>query len=191
MTPTRTRLVTADDASALAEVRAAQRERLQPFEPQRDDDFYTEDGQGVRVAQQLALHAGGTCVPLVIVDEADRLVGEMTLSSVIRGAFQSASVGYWVSSRVEGRGVASAALRDLQTIAFDTLGLHRLQGETLTHNIASQKVLERSGFVRYGTAPDYLQIDGRWQEHALYQCIAPDSARTGRAESRRRADVAE
>ena len=45
---------------------------------------------------------------------------------------------------------------------------------TLTRNVASQRVLERAGFVRYGTAPDYLQIDGRWQEHAIYQCIAPE-----------------
>jgi ribosomal-protein-alanine N-acetyltransferase len=169
---TGTRLVTPDDAPALAEVRAAERVRLQPFEPRRDAEFYTEAGQRRRIAQQLTLHAEGRSVPLAIVDDSGRVVGEMSLNSIIRGAFQSASVGYWVAAHAEGRGVASAALRDLQNIAFGPLALHRLQGETLTHNIASQKVLERAGFVRYGTAPDYLQIDGRWQEHVLYQCIA-------------------
>jgi ribosomal-protein-alanine N-acetyltransferase len=186
-----TRLVTVDDAAALARVRTAQRRRLRPFEPRRDDDFYTEDGQRTRIASRLALHADGQCVPLVIVDESGRVVGERILSSVIGGAFQSASVGYWVSSDVEGRGLATSALRDLQAIAFGTLGLHRLQGETLTHNIASQKVLERAGFVRYGTAPDYLQIDGRWQEHALYQCIAVGSARPAQGRTTAPGDVAE
>jgi ribosomal-protein-alanine N-acetyltransferase len=191
VTSTRTRLVAMDDAALLAEIRVAERARLQPFEPRRDPEFYTEHGQRSRVAEHLALHADGRCVPLVIVDGSDRVVGEMTLASIILGAFQSASVGYWVAAHAEGGGVASAALQDLQTIAFGTLGLHRLQGETLTHNVASQRVLERAGFVRYGTAPNYLQIDGRWQEHALYQCIAPEPVRSDEARLRRLADVAE
>ncbi|MET0819842.1 MAG: GNAT family protein [Aeromicrobium sp.] len=191
MTGTGTRLVTTDDAAALAELRTTERARLQPFEPRREAHFYSADGQRSRISEQLALHADGRCVPLVIVDESEGVVGEMTLASIIRGAFQSASVGYWVSERVEGRGVASAALGDLQAVAFGPLGLHRLQGETLIRNTASQKVLERAGFVRYGTAPEYLQIDGRWQEHALYQCIAPEQVRPDEARLRRLGDVAE
>jgi ribosomal-protein-alanine N-acetyltransferase len=173
VTATSTRLVRPGDARGLAAVRVANRERLRPYEPIRTDDFYTEPGQRAVIDERLALHADDRCVPLAIVDADDEVVGEMTLSSVIRGAFQSASVGYWVSDHVAGRGAASAALRDARQIAFGRLGLHRLQGETLTDNVASQRVLERAGFVRYGVAPDYLRIDGRWQEHVLYRCIAP------------------
>lgn len=53
----------------------------------------------------------------------------------------------------------------------DVLGLHRLQAETLVHNIASQRVLEKNGFSRYGMAPEYLKIDGAWQDHLMYQRI--------------------
>lgn len=172
MTGTSTRLVRLDDVPALAAARTAERDRLQPFEPQRGDAFYSEEGQAAAISERLALHDDDRALPLVIVDSDDAVVGEMSLSSIIRGAFQSASVGYWVAQRVEGRGVATAALRDLRAIAFGELRLHRLQGETLVDNRASQTVLERAGFARYGTAPDYLRIDGRWQEHVLYQCIA-------------------
>ncbi len=174
-TGTRTRLTRLDDAAGLSAVRTAERARLQVFEPRRDDWFVSEDGQRAAIAERLALHADGRALPLVIVDDADAVVGEMSLNSVVGGAFQSASVGYWVSERAAGRGVATAALRDLRSTAFDEWALHRLQGETLTHNLASQAVLVHAGFVRYGTAPDYLQIDGRWQEHELFQCIAPTS----------------
>jgi ribosomal-protein-alanine N-acetyltransferase len=58
-------------------------------------------------------------------------------------------------------------------IAFEELKLHRVQAETLLHNVASQRVLERNGFVRYGVAPDYLQIAGEWQDHAMYQVVRP------------------
>jgi ribosomal-protein-alanine N-acetyltransferase len=34
-------------------------------------------------------------------------------------------------------------------------------------------VLEHNGFVRFGVAPSYLEIDGRWQDHLLHQALAP------------------
>jgi ribosomal-protein-alanine N-acetyltransferase len=51
------------------------------------------------------------------------------------------------------------------------LRLHRAEAGTLVHNIGSQRVLERNGFARYGLAPKYLRIAGRWQDHVLFQRI--------------------
>lgn len=36
---------------------------------------------------------------------------------------------------------------------------------------AARRVLEHNGFVRFGTAPAYLRIAGRWQDHVLYQVL--------------------
>ena len=57
--------------------------------------------------------------------------------------------------------------------AFDELGLHRVEAGTLVHNVGSQRVLERNGFVRFGLAPQYLRIAGRWQDHVLFQVLNP------------------
>jgi ribosomal-protein-alanine N-acetyltransferase len=54
-------------------------------------------------------------------------------------------------------------------VAFVELELHRIEAGTLLDNVASQRVLERNGFVRFGVAPGYLNIAGRWQDHAMYQ----------------------
>jgi limonene-1,2-epoxide hydrolase len=61
-------------------------------------------------------------------------------------------------------------------VAFAELGLHRIEAGTLPHNARSQAVLERNGFVRFGLAPAYLKIAGRWQDHVLYQALAGGSA---------------
>jgi ribosomal-protein-alanine N-acetyltransferase len=90
----------------------------------------------------------------------------------VRGAFQSCSLGYWVSADANGRGLATRAVREIAGIAFGGLGLHRIQAATLLDNARSQRVLERNGFVRIGMAPAYLNIAGRWQDHFLYQLIA-------------------
>ncbi len=48
-----------------------------------------------------------------------------------------------------------------------------MEAGTLVHNLGSQRVLERNGFVRFGLAPQYLRIAGRWQDHVLFQVLNP------------------
>jgi [ribosomal protein S5]-alanine N-acetyltransferase len=167
----RTRLVTLDDVSALAELLRLNREFLAPWEPVRADAYFTEDGQRAAVTELLERHAQGTCLPHVIVDDTGAVVGRMTLNDIVRGAFQSGHLGYWVGAAHNGRGLATAAVGDLVRVAFEELRLHRIQAGTLLHNIGSQRVLERNGFVRFGMAPQYLNIAGRWQDHVLYQVV--------------------
>ncbi len=49
-----------------------------------------------------------------------------------------------------------------------------MQAGTLPHNGRSQQVLAKNGFVRFGLAPRYLRIAGRWQDHVLYQRLSDD-----------------
>ena len=55
------------------------------------------------------------------------------------------------------------------------LGLHRVQAETVLANVASQRVLDRAGFERYGLAPGHLRIAGRWQDHLMFQRLNEDA----------------
>ena len=172
-----TRLVSPDDAPVLAQLRRQNLEFLTPFQPAQDDEHLTVGYQRKRIATLLELHDRGECVPYVIMDSADSadsdpaVVGQVTINNIVRGAFQSGSIGYWVSEHATGRGLASRAVAELKLAAFTRLELHRLEAGTLTGNIRSQRVLERNGFERYGLAPRYLKIAGRWQDHILFQVL--------------------
>ena len=63
------------------------------------------------------------------------------------------------------------AVAEAADYAANQLGLHRLQAETLVHNVRSQKVLEKNGFSRYGLAQKYLKIAGEWQDHIMFARI--------------------
>ena len=171
-----TRLNTPDDAPAVAELLQVNRAFLAPWEPIRDDDYFTVQGQSVAIRSALERYEQGTALPAVILGESGRVVGRITLSDIVRGPFQPCHLGYWVSEAQNGRGLATAAVRDMIRVAFGELGLHRIQAGTLLHNAGSQRVLERNGFVRFGVAPAYLNIAGRWQDHALYQIVNDDFA---------------
>ena len=164
------------DTAALAQLVRANREFLAPTSPMRSDDYFTDEGQRRAVLASREAAENGTALPMVIVVGGE-LVGTLNLNSIIRGAFQSASIGYWVSQERNGEGIASAAVAAAKAIAADELGLHRIQAETLLDNTASQRVLLRNGFVQYGTAPNYLKIAGHWQDHALFQVTFPDVER--------------
>jgi len=173
------RLITPADAAALAALVRANREFLAPWEPLREADYFTEAGQLADIARALQRHETGNALPCVILDEGGAVVGRITLNGIVRGAFQSCSVGYWLSAAVGRRGLATAALRDIKATAFGELGLHRIQAETLPNNVPSQRVLARNGFVRIGFAPRYLKIAGRWQDCILYQVISDAAADPG------------
>ncbi len=165
-----TRLIAVSDAAALAELVVRNREFLAPWEPIRPESYFTVDGQRGLLEEALESSRARVMVPHVVLEHG-AIVGRVNVNNIVRGPFQSGSLGYWVSADRTGRGVATAAVRAMVHVAFRDIGLHRLEAGTLLHNIASQRVLERNGFVRFGTARSYLNIDGRWQDHAMYQLI--------------------
>jgi ribosomal-protein-alanine N-acetyltransferase len=159
------------DASALAALFAAQREHLAPWDPRRDPGFYTRAGQRARLTAVERDRAAGTAYRHLILEDGE-LAGEIALSNVVRRAFQSANLGYWVAGERCGRGVATAAVAAMCRLAFVELELHRVEAGTLLHNVASQIVLDRNGFVPFGVAASYLRIAGSWCDHVLFQRIA-------------------
>ncbi|MBV9793399.1 MAG: GNAT family N-acetyltransferase [Actinobacteria bacterium] len=168
-----TRLLSVDDAEELASLVCENRDFLAPWQPLHSEAYFTADGQRASLQQALDAYRREAMVPLGIVAEDGRLAGRISLNSIIRGAAQSAAVGYWVSQADNGRGLASAAVADAVDIAFGQLGLHRLQAETVLLNTPSQRVLIRNRFQPFAIAPCYLKIAGRWQDQILFQRLNP------------------
>jgi [ribosomal protein S5]-alanine N-acetyltransferase len=156
------------DAGALAALFAAQREHLAPWDPRREHGFFTRAGQRARLAGVERDRAAGIAHRFLIL-EAGELAGEVAITNVVLRSFQSANLGYWVAGERCGRGVATAAVAAICEFAFRELELHRLEAGTLLHNLGSQIVLDRNGFVPFGVAPDYLRIAGAWCDHVLFQ----------------------
>jgi len=158
-----TRPLTSEDADELSALLIENREFLARVEPARDERFFTIAGQRERIegdALSFAILAG------------NRIAGTVTLSNIVRGPFQSATLGYWVAERLGGRGLATQAVQEVVAIAFEELRLHRLQAATLIDNVASQRVLEKNGFEPIGLARRYLRIAGDWRDHLLFQRTA-------------------
>ena len=106
--------------------------------------------------------------------ERSRFAGEINLSSVQRGPYQNAYVGYWIDEAVAGNAYVPEAFVVLCKYAFDDLGLHRLQASIIPRNAPSHRVAAKLGLRDEGTALRYLEINGRWEDHVRYAITSED-----------------
>jgi len=114
-----------------------------------------------------AMSEGTDCVYVVTLPSDDRNLGTVGLHHLLPHT-RAAELGYWVWSKAAGRGLATAAGARLLRLAFEDLRLHRVFVRHAVTNSASQKVIERLGFVREGTLRHDLQLEGRWVDHHAY-----------------------
>ncbi|MGH9118402.1 MAG: GNAT family N-acetyltransferase [Acidimicrobiales bacterium] len=98
----------------------------------------------------------------------NRFVGEINVSAVQRGPFQSAYVGYWIDHRHAGNGYVPEGLVVLFEYSFETLRLHRLQIAIIPRNQASRRVVAKLGLRDEGVALRYLEINGVWEDHVRF-----------------------
>jgi len=163
------------DASALAAAFLRNRVHLAPWDPVRDESFFTVGAQEQLITALLEERDAGRNAPFVLSNAADdEILGRVNLINIVRGAAHSADLGYWIDSSLAGRGLMSRAVAQVLDHAASVLELHRVQASTLLHNTASQRVLAINGFQQIGTAPKYLRIAGEWQDHHLFQRILTD-----------------
>lgn len=163
------------DYAAWAELRARSRDHLTPWEPKwaRDELSRSSFRRRLRHYQRELRDDLGYAF-FIFRRGDDELVGGITLSNVRRGVAQVASLGYWMGAPYLRRGYMSDAVATAGAFAFQDLMLHRVEAACLPSNVASQRVLERNGFIKEGLARKYLKIDGVWQDHLLYALLSDD-----------------
>jgi ribosomal-protein-alanine N-acetyltransferase len=166
------------DYPAWAELRAASRDFLTPWEPLWAADELSRSSFRRRVRHYLRDLREDMGYALFIFSNADgALVGGLTLCNVRRGVTQACTLGYWTGAPYARQGYMTAAVRAVIPFVFDSLELHRLEAACLPSNTASIKLLERTGFGHEGLARRYLRINGVWQDHLLYALLDSDRRR--------------
>jgi len=146
------------------------KEYLRRFEPARDKDFYTLEGQRRTLEESYRNYLNGLAINFGIYLE-NELIGKVQISNLIYGGFRSANLGYALHKDFEGKGIMQDALKAVVDYAFSDLMLHRLEASTLLDNVRSQKTLELQGFRKVGLNEKYLLINGKWQDHYTFSLV--------------------
>jgi ribosomal-protein-alanine N-acetyltransferase len=97
------------------------------------------------------------------------LLGGVTLTDVRRNVSQSATLGYWMGIPYVGQGYMREALGLILEFAFGPAGLHRLEASCMPENTRSLDLLRKNGMREIGLSKSYMQIDGRWRDHLIFE----------------------
>ncbi|KNC18550.1 GNAT family acetyltransferase [Arthrobacter sp. RIT-PI-e] len=123
----------------------------------------------------------GSALPFVIVERQaggrERLVGQLTVSSITWGSAMTATLGYWVDAERAGRGIAPTAVALATDHCFRELGLHRMEINIRPENRPSLRVVEKLHFRDEGLRPRYLHIAGEWADHRSFALTAEEVPR--------------
>ena len=168
------------DAGAWSEIRVRNEQWLAPWEgrqpglaPVSWEERHTQAAftAMLRVFRREAKQ--GRTLPFAVTYDGE-LAGQITVGNVVRGAFQSANVGYWVDVRLAGRGIMPQALALAVDHCFDKVGLHRIEANVRPENAPSRRVVEKLGFRKEGLHPRLLFIDEDWRDHLCFAITVED-----------------
>jgi len=165
------RPIALSDAAAVARAYERNRAHLGPWEPIRPADFFTEQGQLSRLKQFDAARAQGHTERWVFDRGDGEVYGSVTLSNIELGIFLNARLGYWVDASLNGRGLATAAVRAICDLARQRWNIHRIEAGTNVENAASQRVLLKCGFEEIGLSRNHLFINGKWADSKQFYRI--------------------
>lgn len=168
------RLMEPADAVQLAAYYTRNREYHREWSPIAPEEFYTQEFQNAKFLEYRALNAQEIAYKFGIFI-GDMLIGIINLTAIERGIFQNGRFGYSIDEEYAGKGITTAALRIAVDFAFTALGLHRLEANIMPRNVRSQRVLEKCGFTKYGFSPQYLFINGQWEDHDNYMILRKDT----------------
>lgn len=165
----------ASDWQDWAALRKESREFLAPWEPTWPQNALSRESFRRRVRQNAQEWRDAQGFSFFIFRWADGvLLGGISLSNVRRGVAQTGTLGYWIGAPHARKGYMTEALATVVDFGFERLGLHRLEAACLEANTASRRLLLKVGFKQEGYARQYLRINGRWQDHLLFDKLASD-----------------
>ncbi len=164
------------DAKALRHLLTANRAWLEPWEATYPNGNVAVPGANplgpvIRSMrkQQLAGHSVSFVITL-----AGEVVGQLTVSDISGGALRSASIGYWVSEHVAGKGVTPTAVALAIDYCFGDLALHRVEICIRPENGASLRVVAKLGLRLEGSRARYIHIGGAWRDHDCFAVTAEE-----------------
>ncbi len=166
-----------EQAAAVADFYTRNRVHFAPWDPPADADFHTTEFHRQALRSAALAFASGSAFRywMTPIGDPTRIIGNVHFSSVVRGAFQSCTLGYALDQEHEGQALMTEALRCAIGEMFSAhVNLHRIQAAFRPENWRSAEVLKRLGFQDEGPAPDYLFIDGMWRVHRIASLRNPN-----------------
>ena len=132
---------------------------------------YPESAAEAWIATHHQAWQDGVGVTFAIVERsASAVIGAIGLT--IKPEHASSELGYWVGVPYWNSGYCTEAGRAILDLAFDMLGVHRVQARHLMRNPASGRVMQKLGMRLEGIHRESIRKWDRFEDLAVYAILA-------------------
>ncbi|WP_310557860.1 GNAT family N-acetyltransferase [Flavobacterium sp.] len=80
-------------------------------------------------------------------------------------------IGYMLLPEYHGKGIISEALKEVVNYGFEVMKLHSIEAIIDPENIASEKVLQKNGFVKEAHFKENEYYEGQFIDSAIYSLL--------------------
>ena len=103
---------------------------------------------------------------VLAIDINKEVIGAVGLHDISKD--HKAEIGYWITKKYQGRGIASKAVKEVTNFGFHTFKLKRITAHIFSENKASVRVVEKSGYKFEGVLKKYIRKNGKYYDALLY-----------------------
>lgn len=162
------------DAPKILDFYYTNREQFEPYEPNRPNNFYTLEYQETmaKIEYESFLRSKGARYWISRKSQPGIIIGCVSFSNVVKGSFQSASIGYKIHKNHQRMGYGSEAVSFLCKQAFESGEFHRIEACIHPDNAPSIALAQKCGFTYEGIARGYVYMGTKWVDHLRYSIIS-------------------
>lgn len=157
-------LLQAEDAEDLFDFEVQNRQFFEQMVPGRGDDYYAWETFLERHRDLLNEQEDGLSQFYLVKDGTGKIAGRMNLIDIDKEK-SVAEIGFRIGEAHVGKGIANSALKELLGAA---LPVKQIRAKTTTVNIASQKVLEKNGFIRIWNGDEEFEMNEQKMKFVHY-----------------------
>lgn len=170
----RLEMISLDKAEELFVLTDQNRQHLRQWLPWLD---YTQSSADTAnfIGECLKGYEAGKQLNLLIYFQ-EVLVGTLGFNSINLDT-KVGHVGYWLDASSGGKGIVTKAVKELEKIGFDGLGLEKIEIQCAVGNSKSRAIPERLGYKIEGTIRRAENLYGTVVDHVVYGMLKEECLR--------------
>lgn len=170
----------ADQVPLIVKYLQRNREHLQPWEPLRDDHYFTDAawiGAPER-DQNEARNREAYRFRLFLKGGPSEFIGTISLRDITYWPGHHATLGYSLDHEFEGQGLMREGVEAVIRFGFSNLNLRRIEACFMPANQRSERLLVALGFQPEGLLRSSMEVNGVWEDHKICSLINQNWIRT-------------
>ena len=110
----------------------------------------------------------------IVFNDGNKVIGDIGYNSIDREN-NIGKISYRLSKKYWGKGIITKVLNRIIDYSFNKMKLNRIEALTIDNNVASIKVLEKTGFKKEGLLRKALNKRGSYYDLAIYSLLKDEA----------------